>query len=230
MSHTYAIPDLHGRADLLDLAVDAIAARTRGQAATVVLLGDYVNKGPASADVIARLVAGLDPAWRTVFLKGNHDGFMLDALLDPRKLPLWLDNSGAATLRSYAPNSDRVPDPAIVPSAHRAWLERLQIMFVDTHRVYVHAGVDPARPLDAQAETTLLTKRYAPDDASGHGKRHVVHGHNPFRVGPKLLSGRSDLDTMAWQTGRLVVGVFDDDLPGGPIELIELKGPLFEQK
>jgi serine/threonine protein phosphatase 1 len=229
MSRTYAIPDLHGRADLLDLAVDAISARTRGQAATVVLLGDYVNKGPASAEVIARLVLGLDPAWRTIFLKGNHDGFMLDALRDPRKLPIWLDNSGAATLRSYAPKSDRIPDPAIVPSAHRAWLERLQMIFVDAHRVYVHAGVDPAKPLDAQAEVTLLTKRYAADDGSGHGERHVVHGHNPFRDGPKLLAGRSDLDTMAWQTGRLVIGVFDDDRPGGPLELIELKGPPFEQ-
>ena len=228
MSRTYAIPDLHGRADLLELAIDALAARTHGQAATVVLLGDYVNKGPASADVIARLVAGLDPAWRTIFLKGNHDGLMLDALRDPRKLPLWLDNSGASTLRSYAPESDRVPDPAIVPEEHRAWLARLQTIFIDVHRVYVHAGVDPAKPLDAQDERTLLTKRYAADDASGHGDRHVVHGHNPFRDGPKLLAGRSDLDTMAWQTGRLVIGVFDDATPGGPIDFITVKGPPFE--
>jgi len=229
MSRTYAIPDLHGRADLLDLAIDAIAARMRLQAATVVLLGDYVNKGPASADVIARLVAGLDPAWRTIFLKGNHDGFMLDALRDDTKLPLWLENSGAATLRSYAPQSDHIPDPQIVPADHRAWLARLQLIFVDTHRVYVHAGVDPAKPLDAQDEATLLSKRYAAKDGSGYGDRHVVHGHNPFRDGPKLFAGRSDLDTMAWQTGRLVLGVFDDDTPGGPIELIELKGPPFEQ-
>ena len=57
-------------------------------------------------------------------------------------------------------------DIVLISYSHtdRDWLERLQIMFVDTHRVYVHAGVDPARPLDAQAETTLLTKRYAPDD------------------------------------------------------------------
>jgi len=229
MSRTYAIPDLHGRADLLDLAIEAIATRTRAQAATVVLLGDYVNKGPASADVIARLVAGLDPAWRAVFLKGNHDGFMLDALLNRRMLPLWLDNSGAATLRSYAPKSDRVPDLAIVPAEHRAWLARLQLLFVDAHRIYVHAGVDPSKPLDAQDEATLLTKRYAADDGSGHGAHHVVHGHNPFRDGPKLFAGRSDLDTMAWQTGRLVIGVFDDETPGGPIDFITVKGQPFEQ-
>jgi serine/threonine protein phosphatase 1 len=229
MSRTYAIPDLHGRADLLDLAIEAISARTRGHAATVVLLGDYVNKGPTSAAVIARLVAGLDPSWRTIFLKGNHDGFMLDALRDETKLPVWLENSGASTLRSYAPGSDHIPDPAIVPADHRAWLAQLELIFVDAHRVYVHAGVDPARPLDAQDEATLLSKRYASTDASGHGDRHVVHGHHPFRDGPKLLAGRSDLDTMAWQTGRLVLGVFDDKKPGGPIDLIELKGPPFEQ-
>ena len=97
------------------------------------------------------------------------------------------------------------------------------------HRVYVHAGVDPARLLDAQDETTLLTKRYAADDASGHGARHVVHGHHPFRDGPKLLRGRTDLDTLAWQTGRLVIGVFEDEQPGGPTELIEVKGPSYQQ-
>lgn len=227
MSRTYVIPDLHGRRDLLDLALEAIIRRTRGAAATVVLLGDYVNKGPASAQVIERLLAGLDPAWRTITLKGNHDAIMLDALRDERKLPQWLDNGGAATLRSYAPQSDHIPDSAVVPDTHRAWLERLRTIYLDAHRVYVHAGVDPARPLDAQDETTLLTKRYAADDASGHGARHVVHGHHPFRDGPKLLRGRTDLDTLAWQTGRLVIGVFEDEQPGGPIELIEVKGPSF---
>ena len=229
MTRTYAIPDLHGRRDLLDLAVEAIARRTSGKAATVVLLGDYVNKGPASAQVIERLLARFDPVWRMIDLKGNHDGFMLDALHDARNMPQWLENGGAATLRSYAPESDHIPDPSVVPDAHRGWLERLQTIYTDTHRVYVHAGVDPARPLDAQDVSTLLTRRYAADDASGHGARHVVHGHHPFRDGPKLLAGRTDLDTLAWQTGRLVVGVFDDERPGGPIELIEVNGPPFEQ-
>ena len=227
MSTTYAIPDLHGRRDLLDLALDAIARRTHGGAATVVLLGDYVNKGPASARVIDRLLAPFDPAWQMVFLKGNHDGVMLDALRNAGALPQWLENGGAATLRSYAPRSDHIPEPAIVPETHRAFLARLRMIHVDAHRVYVHAGVDPARPLDAQQETTLLTKRYAADDASGHGDRHVVHGHHPLRDGPKLLRGRTDLDTLAWQTGRLVVGVFDDDRPGGPVDLIDVIGPSF---
>ncbi len=228
MSTTYAIPDLHGRKDLLDLGLDAISRRTRGAAATVVMLGDYVNKGPSSAQVIDRLLAGFDPAWRVILLKGNHDGMMLDALRDVSALPQWLENSGAATLRSYAPQSDHIPDPTIVPDAHRDFLERLRLVHVDTHRVFVHAGVDPARPLDDQQETTLLTKRYAGDDASGHGARHVVHGHHPFRDGPKLLRGRTDLDTMAWQTGRLVIGVFDDERRGGPLDLIEVIGPSFQ--
>ncbi len=229
MTTTYAIPDLHGRRDLLDLAIDALARRTRGGSATVVLLGDYVNKGPSSAQVIDRLLAGFDPKWHMVFLKGNHDGIMLDALRDAKALPKWLENGGAATLRSYAPQSDHIPDPAIVPGAHRAWLERLQTIHVDARRVYVHAGVDPARSLDAQHETTLLTKRYAADDASGHGNRHVVHGHHPFRDGPRLLRGRTDLDTLAWQTGRLVIGVFEGNKPGGPIDLIEVIGPSFSE-
>ena len=59
------------------------------------------------------------------------------------------------------------------------WLNPLE--WYEQHNVYVHAGVDPKQPLDDQDEATLLTKRYAPDDSTGHGHRHVVHGHHPFR-------------------------------------------------
>jgi serine/threonine protein phosphatase 1 len=225
MTKTYAIPDLHGRFDLLRGAERAIADRAGSEPITVVLLGDYVNKGPQSADVIARLIRGFDPRWQMIYLKGNHDAIMLDALRDATMLPRWIENGGAATLRSYAPQSDHGPDVTVVPRAHRAWLERLQTIYVDRHRVFVHAGVDPARPLDAQDENTLLTKRYAETDQSGHGNRQVVHGHHPFRDGPKLFAGRTDLDTLAWTTGRLVIGVFDDDATGGPIDLIEVRGP-----
>jgi serine/threonine protein phosphatase 1 len=88
----------------------------------------------------------------------------------------------------------------------------------------VHAGVDPAVPLDLQSEHTLLWKRYPKDDASGFGELHVVHGHDNDPEGPLLLAGRSNLDTAAWKTGRLTIGVFDDDRPGGPVDLIVVKG------
>ena len=89
-------------------------------------------------------------------------------------------------------------------------------MHADRQRIYVHAGLDPELPLDRQTERTLLWKRYPEGDAVDFGGRHVVHGHDSFADGPKLYAGRSNLDTRAWRTGRLVIAVFDDDRPGGP--------------
>jgi serine/threonine protein phosphatase 1 len=110
-------------------------------------------------------------------------------------------------------------------------MDELPTMHVDRHRVYVHAGVNPDLPLDAQDPQALLWKRYRDvDDQRGHGTRHVVHGHHPFKDGPITIEGRTNLDTLAWHTGRLVVGVFDDDVPGGPVSLLEVRGEPVETK
>jgi serine/threonine protein phosphatase 1 len=98
-------------------------------------------------------------------------------------------------------------------------------MHTDAHRIFVHAGLDPGVPLDAQAEHTLLWKRYPKGYKGGFGDRHVVHGHNSFADGPELYEGRTNLDTVAWRTGRLVTGVFDDAKPGGPVDFIVARGP-----
>jgi serine/threonine protein phosphatase 1 len=88
----------------------------------------------------------------------------------------------------------------------------------------VHAGVDSGTPLDHQREETLLWKRYPKGYSAGFGNLHVVHGHDNDPNGPLLYEGRTNLDTLAWRTGRLSIGVFDDDRPGGPIDLITIKG------
>ena len=114
-------------------------------------------------------------------------------------------------------------DPAAVPQTHIAWHDGLRLMHVDNYRVYVHAGVDHEVPLGEQCEATLLWKRYPRGFSGGFGELHVVHGHDNFPEGPLLYEGRTNLDTLAWRTGRLVIGVFDDDRPGGPIDFIVVK-------
>jgi serine/threonine protein phosphatase 1 len=217
MSLTYVIPDLHGRDDLLGDALAEIAARSSGKA-RLVALGDYVDKGPGSRQVIERLISDVAEGWAFVALKGNHDAMMVEALRDPTKMASWMEKGGDAALASYG------GDPAAVPQAHIAWLDRLKLMHLDRHRLYVHAGVDPEIPLDQQSETTLLCKRYPKEFSDGFGDRHVVHGHDNFPDGPLLYQGRSNLDTAAWRTGRLTVGVFDDDKPGGPVDFIVIRG------
>lgn len=217
MSLTYVIPDLHGRCDLLDDGLAAIAAHEAGKAGVIVTIGDYVDKGPHSKEVIDRLLSGAADGWRLIALKGNHDAMMVRALRDPFKMASWLEKGGGAALASYG------GDPAAVPQAHIAWLDGLPLMHLDSHRLYVHAGVDAGLPLGRQNEATLLCKRYPKGFPGGYGELHVVHGHDNFPAGPLLYEGRTNLDTRAWQTGRLVIGVFDDGRPGGPIDLIAVK-------
>jgi len=217
MSFTYVIGDIHGRDDLLGAALAQITARDDG--GIIVTIGDYVGKGPQSRQVIDRLLPGVGGGWQLLALKGNHDAMMVEALRDPAKLDGWLEKGGDAALASYG------GDPAGVPEAHIAWLDQRPLMHLDAHRLYVHAGVDPALPLERQSEQTLLWMRYPEGYAGGLGELHVVHGHDKHPDGPLLYPGRTNLDTAAWKTGRLTVGVFDDNRPGGPVDLIEVRGP-----
>jgi serine/threonine protein phosphatase 1 len=219
MSLTYVIPDLHGRFDLLRDALAKIAGQASDNSGTIVALGDYVDKGPDSRQVVERLRLGLFDGWKFFPLKGNHDAMMVEALRDPSKMNGWIERGGDATLTSYG------GDPSPIPQADIAWLDGLPLMHVDTHRIFVHAGVDPDIALDAQPERTLLWKRYPKGFKQGFGDRHVVHGHNSLAEGPELFEGRTNLDTLAWRTGRLVVGVFDDATPGGPVDFIVVTGP-----
>jgi serine/threonine protein phosphatase 1 len=175
MSKTYAIADLHGRFDLLEMALVCIAKRAEPPA-TLVTLGDYVDRGPDSRKIIERLMAGLGhDGRRLICLKGNHEDIMWQTC---RRLPdvdWWLRNGGGATLVSYGQRAGDQADVTIVPAPHLDWVERLPLMYVDRHRVFVHAGIDPNCPLDVQDAEGVIWKIYPDDDGGGHGQRHVVH-------------------------------------------------------
>ncbi|HTX50285.1 MAG TPA: metallophosphoesterase family protein [Caulobacteraceae bacterium] len=224
---TYAVGDVHGRLDLLRSAFDRIAAHAGARAYRVVTLGDYVDRGPESSGVIEFLMRRQGDG--LVCLKGNHEDMMLRALTgEDGALRLWLSNGGDETLRSYGARSDGDIRRA-VPEGHVRWLSDLPLTTVDPHRIFVHAGLAPGAPLSLQDESTLLWIRgpflRAPSEAF---EAHIVHGHSPQWDGkpdpakPELLDHRTNLDTGAWATGVLTVGVFDPSAPGGPTEVMSI--------
>jgi serine/threonine protein phosphatase 1 len=144
MSFTYVVPDIHGRFDLLRDGLAEISAHAAGRFGTIVALGDYVDKGPDSRQVIDRLRAGPPDGWSLFSLKGNHDVMMVEALRNPSKMDDWLERGGDAVIESYG------GDPSNVPAADIAWLDALPVMHTDRFRIYVHAGLDPQLPLDQQ--------------------------------------------------------------------------------
>ena len=225
MSLTYAIPDIHGRLDLLEAAIDKIVEHSNGEHSTVVTLGDYVDRGPSSRQVIERLMGWRPEKLTVVNLKGNHEAMMWEVCNNLAELSWWIENGGDQTLASYDPSALVDPNPRVVPQAHLQWIANLPLMHVDEHRVFVHAAVDPTIPLDQQNQLTLLWKRYREGFDLGHGDRHVVHGHHANPTAPIVTKGKTNLDGLAWKTGRLVIGVFEDERPGGASEFLEAIGP-----
>ena len=107
MSRTYVIPDLHGRFDLLESAVDRIM--TDPEPGTIVTLGDYVDRGPQSRQVIQLLIRGIPHPWKLITLKGNHEDMMQQVCGGRADIDWCLGNGGAATLVSYGQKSATAP-------------------------------------------------------------------------------------------------------------------------
>jgi serine/threonine protein phosphatase 1 len=222
----YAIGDVHGRSDLHDrlmaMVRDDRAAAPPGTAATVVLLGDLVDRGPDSAGMLERLAAGPPSGFGLVALRGNHEDTMERFLDDPGAAPEWFRFGGLATLESYGVRLDpRLPGPARVTAAHaalRAALPHRHLAVLRAMRSHlfvgdyllVHAGVRPGVPLDAQDPADLMWIREDfLDSGADHGKV-VVHGHTIVRA-PEVRRNRIGIDTGAFATGRLTALVLEGE-------------------
>ncbi len=219
----YAIGDIHGRDDLLGLLLDGIAEDARcggGGARTLVFLGDYVDRGLHSRQVLDRLSAGVSTLPMPArFIRGNHDQTFLEVLAGEQEPWDWLGMGGQATLYSYGIEPpkpgrtvalDRFHDDLTraVPLRHRQFLEDLE-WFIDLgDYFFVHAGVRPGVPLTAQLPDDLLYIRSPFLSSKADFGRIVVHGHS-LSSEPQVCRNRIGIDTGAFATGRLTCLVIE---------------------
>lgn len=208
---TYAIGDIHGCLDKLKGLVARCLEDATDGPAKFVFLGDAIDRGPDSQGVVAYLI-DFQSRWpgRTICLCGNHEDMALAAIDDPGQIDQWVAyNGGDKALRSYGAAS-----PSELPADHVAWLRALPTHHDDGLRFFVHAGIDPARPLDRQDRYDLLWMREPfLSDTRDYG-RFIVHGHTPRRDGrPDLRANRVNIDTAAVLGGPLTAAVFDDERP-----------------
>lgn len=228
----YAIGDLHGRADLLERLHAEIAeelAASPPERALIVYLGDYLDRGFGSAEVLERLLASPLPSLEPVFLKGNHEAMALAFLEDPIGAAAWLEFGGRETLKSYGLEPPGKLDREALlelreawcrrlPPAHLHFLKGLRLKFEVGDYLFVHAGIDPSRPLSRQRERDLLWMREPFLSAKGPFGKVVVHGHTPVPE-PENLPWRINLDTGAFLSGRLTALV----LEGGERRFLTVK-------
>ncbi|WP_408903593.1 metallophosphoesterase family protein [Methylobacterium radiotolerans] len=220
----YACGDLHGRRDLLDEFLRWVGDDRRpGEAVTLVFLGDYVDRGPESRQVVERLMRGPErPGETWIPLRGNHDRMFVEAWHDPegRSAGNWAMNGGLATSASYGAFLFE-GFPRLVPEAHIAFLEGLHLAVDDGERLYCHAGVRPGLGIEWQDEHDLTWIREPFLDERHALDRLIVHGHTISTHGPDAKPWRLGIDTGAYATGRLTGVRFD---PGNPIPRVWQSG------
>jgi serine/threonine protein phosphatase 1 len=219
----YVVGDIHGRADLLSELLmridDDLKARPISSSIQV-FLGDYIDRGPNSRQVIDLLIERRRQC-DVLFLKGNHEDCALRFLSDPTVLPTWQSIGGVNTLLSYGVVPTRGDDPEsqhkvcaalrqAMPDSHRHFIGGLALSFTCGDFFFVHAGVRPGIPLQQQSQRDLLWIR---DDFLLHEQDFgvvVVHGHTSTYE-PDIRSNRINIDTGAYATGRLTCLILEGD-------------------
>jgi len=220
----YVVGDVHGRLDLLDqllaLIHDDFDQRPVAKG-LLVFLGDLIDRGPESAQVVERLRAYRHRTLRPIFLLGNHEEVLLRLLAGETDLLRgWLRFGGTQCLESYGadPRAIAVASPANALSAIRAAIPASHVdflrSFADTcsfgDYLLVHAGIRPGIALDQQRQSDLrwIREPFLLDD-SDHGFV-VVHGHT-ISNGIDERANRIGIDTGAYRTGTLTALAIEED-------------------
>ncbi len=207
---TYAIGDIHGSFTKLVNLLRHVTRHCDGHDFRIVFLGDYIDRGRRSREAVNLLMeTQTSLPEQVVCLKGNHEDMVVDAA-NGRDEPMWLDNGGDTTLRSYG-----VRRAADIPVEQLAWFEKLPLAISDEKRLFVHAGIMPGIPLKQQRKEVMLWIREPfLSDESDHGQ-YIVHGHTPCQMlAPDLRSNRLNIDTYACGGGPLTAAVFDERMTG----------------
>ena len=219
----YCIGDIHGRLDLLEELHEMILQDCAGFEGRkmVVYLGDYIDRGEQSKQVLDLLIEQPLEHFETFHLLGNHEQAMLDFLRKPDGIgAAWLSFGGQATCMSYGVGIGKVAMnmdldllkeelAAKLPQSHVDFLNSLLFYHTDGDYCFVHAGIRPEVPIEDQEMGDLLWIR---DEFTQSSSRHdflVVHGHT-ISEKVEVLSNRIGIDTGAYQSGLLTALVLED--------------------
>jgi len=190
--HIYAIGDIHGCADKLRRLIDQLAIDPKQD--QLVFVGDYIDRGPDSFEVVDYLLGLKSIFPNVVFLKGNHEQMLEDYLAGPDKLT-FLINGGQATLDSYLRHRPS-PQVPVFPLRHQVFFKGLRLFYETENYLFVHAGLKPKVPLAQQHPGDLLWIRSQFIYSDVDFGKQVVFGHTPFPE-PLVQANKIGIDTGA---------------------------------
>jgi serine/threonine protein phosphatase 1 len=220
----YAIGDIHGcLGELLTLEerIYEDARRTPGKPVCMIILGDFIDRGPDSAAIIDHFLELPRDGFTRLVLAGNHEIAMEEFFRAPDHGADWLSIGGIETLRSYGLTSamDFISRPRkaaqaarlAVPETHLTFLGGLPLLATWGKYVFVHAGIRPTFPLDQQSDKDLITIRGEFLQSQSFGGYVVVHGHTAVAL-PQQHSHRVAIDTACYATGNLTAARIEGEL------------------
>lgn len=214
------VGDIHGRADLLERMIETLTNQALDH---IVFVGDYVDRGEDSADVLKKLKSFGEENPSAVFLRGNHEKMLLDFLDKPRDRGLrWMRNGGLQTLASFGikglrdtMSEDEMEAAAAkfqqaMPSGLEDWIRQTVLSWYSGNLWVVHGAADPTVPMEDQNERVLL---WGHRDFFTHNRtdqQWVAHGHTIVDEA-KYENGRISVDTGAYATGQLTAAIVGPD-------------------
>lgn len=222
-SLVYAIGDIHGCYELLRQAETEIVERSgevKGDR-LIIVLGDVIDRGAKSAQVIDHLIAAPPAGFRRICLAGNHEIMMLQFLANPNLKSNWLKYGGLQTLASYGISAQELSSKSridrdglkhllmsYVPDEHVDFMRSLPIGLRLPGATFVHAGIQPAALATNQFDWASFDLRFEALHGLADGDQSlVVHGHHAQKTF-ELRNNCLNLDTGAYATGQLTVARF----------------------
>ena len=198
MKKIYAIGDIHGCHDKLMALLDKIDIDYDSD--LLVFLGDYIDRGTQSYEVIEYLIELKKQYSNMIFLKGNHEE-MLEKYISGKDKITYLVNGGQQTLESYL-NRTRKPDEPLIPEKHIDFFKSLLLYYETDQYIFVHAGLRNKVPLkDQKAEDLLWIRQKFISSNYDFGKQ-IVFGHTPLPE-PLLQPNKIGIDTGAVYGNKL---------------------------
>ena len=198
MQRIFVIGDIHGCFDKLSALMDKIPINfNRDQ---LIFIGDYVDRGSGSLEVVNYLIDLKKRVPGIIFLKGNHED-MLQNYLDGSDRFTYLLNGGQRTLDEYL-NHPHNPGKYPVPSAHLEFFNSLHLYYQTDDYIFVHAGLRKKVPLESQKKIDLLWIRDEFISTDFNFGKRVIFGHTPFKE-PLVRRNKIGIDTGAVYGNRL---------------------------
>ena len=193
-----AIGDIHGCDRALELLLSKLNVVADD---TLVVLGDVIDRGPGSRQVIEQLLV-TQTKCRLIFLMGNHEQMLLDALVGGRGAGPWLQYGGDTTLASYG------DDPSAIPASHFEFLKSGLDYWENATEIFIHANLQPRVPLAEQSAEWLRWTHLSGNEQPHPSGKRIICGHTSQKSGiPWTRPGWVDIDTYAHGSGGWLTGL-----------------------